>query len=135
MIIFSLVFGWGLFIDAQYTMKMPVLMLGLEPKQFIRIIRFPIFPKLSPSFSKTSVAFTTFGNILGKEENAGNQRFLFFPQCFLSFQIHIPSFNPFFFYLSSSVNFDNYKILWSRKGLKVAKIFLTALNFRSIPSY
>ena len=28
----------------------------------------------------------TLGNIVGKEENAGNQHFLLFRQCFLTFQ-------------------------------------------------
>ena len=30
-----------------------------------------------------------FENIVGKGENAGNQHFLFFPQCFLLFHIQI----------------------------------------------
>ena len=31
-------------------------------------------------------------NIVGKGENAGNQHFLLFPQCFLPFAIHVSSF-------------------------------------------
>ena len=30
-----------------------------------------------------------FENIVGKEENAGNQHFLLFPKCFVSFQEQI----------------------------------------------
>ena len=33
-----------------------------------------------------------FENIVGKGENAGNQHFLLFPQCFLSYQRQKPSF-------------------------------------------
>ena len=34
----------------------------------------------------------TFKNIVGKEENAGNQHFLLFPQCFLPYLRHTLSF-------------------------------------------
>ena len=34
----------------------------------------------------------TFENIVEKEENAGNQHFLLFPQCFLPFHEQIPIF-------------------------------------------
>ena len=30
-----------------------------------------------------------FENIVGKEENAGNQHFLLFPQCFLSYETQL----------------------------------------------
>ena len=33
-----------------------------------------------------------FGNIVGKEENAGNQHFPLFPQCFLPYGRKIPNF-------------------------------------------
>ena len=33
-------------------------------------------------------------NIVGKGENAGNQHFLLFPQCFLAYQRKIASFEP-----------------------------------------
>ena len=35
-----------------------------------------------------------FENIVGKGENAGNQHFLLFPQCFLPYQIQILPFSP-----------------------------------------
>ena len=35
-----------------------------------------------------------FQNIVGKGENAGNQHFSFFPQCFLSYERQIHYFNP-----------------------------------------
>ena len=36
----------------------------------------------------------TFKNIVGKEENAGKQHFLLFPQCFLPAQREIVPFEP-----------------------------------------
>ena len=58
-----------------------------------------------------------FENSVGKEENAGNQHFLLFPQCFLSYLEQIL---PFESTLSSAnaFNFDWCKILSSGKGLK-----------------
>ena len=35
----------------------------------------------------------TFKNIVGKEENAGNQHFLLFPQCFLPYLRHTLTLN------------------------------------------
>ena len=39
-----------------------------------------------------TVRKVTFENIVGKEENAGYQHFLLFPQCFLSYQRRIALF-------------------------------------------
>ena len=41
-------------------------------------------------------------NIVGKGENAGNQHFLLFPQCFLPITKRISALNLLFFFLSSA---------------------------------
>ena len=53
-------------------------------------------------FTTKSQPLTTLGkkpfeNIVGKGENAGNQHFLIFPQCFLPFQIWISIFKSHYF--------------------------------------
>ena len=46
-------------------------------------------PNSVPQFRlSTTVKKNLFENIVGKGENAGNQHFLLFPQCFLSFPNH-----------------------------------------------
>ena len=53
-----------------------------------------------------------FKNIEGKEENADNQHFLLFPQCFLPFPNQISIFLSHFFLSSANAfNLDQYKIL------------------------
>ena len=61
-----------------------------------------------------------FENIVGKGENAGNQHFLLFPQCFLPFQRLINALSN--ISLSSAVAFtlEKAKILWSGKELIVS---------------
>ena len=60
--------------------KSDILLLGKEFSQFT-IFWFDLTHTI-PTFN-TSVK-KPFENIVGKEENAGNQHFLFFPQCFFS---------------------------------------------------
>ena len=53
-----------------------------------------------------------FENIVGKEENAGNQHFLLFPQCFLSHPEQILPFgSPLICRLQNALNLDWSKIL------------------------
>ena len=47
--------------------------------------------RLSPHTLYTILEWTVSENIVGKEENAGNQHFLLFPQCFLPFKCKISS--------------------------------------------
>ena len=64
-----------------------------------------------------------FENIVGKKENAGNQHFLLFPQCFLSYKRQLQHFE---YHLSSANVFDlgKPKILSSSKGLKLVIVRL-----------
>ena len=48
------------------------------------------FTMLKQSLALANLAEKPFGNIVGKEENAGNQHFLLNPQCFLLYQRQIP---------------------------------------------
>ena len=60
----------------------------------------------------------TFENIVGKRENAGNQHFLFFPQCFLPFHKQTSIFETTFILSSANAfKFNQFKIL-SLKTLK-----------------
>ena len=59
-----------------------------------------------------------FENIVGKGENAGNQHFLLFQLCFLSFSKQIPIFGLIFFWLSA----------------KLMPTVLTCLNFFFVKS-
>ena len=53
-----------------------------------------------------------FENIVGKGENAGNQHFLLFPQCFLFFPTQILIFESgLFCCLQNALNLDSSKIL------------------------
>ena len=58
-----------------------------------------------------------FENIVGKEENAGNQHCLLFPHCFLLYQRQKLSF---MLHLFCSLQMDKVKILSYGKWLKVA---------------
>ena len=61
-----------------------------------------------------------FENIMEKGENAGNQHFLLFPQCFLLHRRQIPPFKPPSSYpLKNDFNFDQARILWAGKSVKV----------------
>ena len=59
----------------------------------------------------TTLCQKPFENIMGKGENAGNQHFLLFPQCFLSLETHLLSANVF--------NLDWSKILSLGTGLNL----------------
>ena len=73
-------------------------------------------------------------NIVGKGENAGNQHFLLFPQCFL----HFPKQNSFFFSLTfvllsaNALNFDWSKILFCTKGFRFTLMYF---NFCIFPGW
>ena len=51
---------------------------------------------LNPDFL-TTLEKKPFENIVGKEENAGNQHFLLFPHCFLTFPKQISIFSHIYF--------------------------------------
>ena len=53
----------------------------------------------------TTLKKSSFENIVGKEENAGNQPFLLFPKCFLPIQEQIQILEPYLF-LSSATAFN-----------------------------
>ena len=59
----------------------------------------------------TTLRKKAFEDIVGNGENAGNQHFLHFPQCFLPFSIQISNFNPFpnkpWFIVSAVQPFEN----------------------------
>ena len=60
-----------------------------------------------------------FGNIVGKEETVGNQHFLFFPQCFQSYERQLLMFSVTFNLSSANAfNLGKPEILSSGKGLK-----------------
>ena len=64
-----------------------------------------------------------FENIEGKGENADNQHFLSFPQCFLPYQREIPSFQQhFFFVICKCFHLDQSKILPFGKELTLYQI-------------
>ena len=54
--------------------------------------QFQVQPFTTQSRFLTTLRKTPFENIVGKGENAGNQHFLLFPQCFPPFQKQISSF-------------------------------------------
>ena len=59
-------------------------------------------------------------NIVGKGENAGDQHFLLFPQCFLPFPKQISIFSVTFTLLSANaLNFDKSRILSLGKELYI----------------
>ena len=58
-----------------------------------------------------------FENIVGKGENAGNQHFLLFPQCFLPYHIEIIISATFIVSSANTLNLDQSKILPFGKGL------------------
>ena len=71
----------------------------------------------------------SFENIVGKRENAGNQHFLLFSQCFLPFPKQISIFSVIFILLSANAfNLDQSKILSFGKELK-------ELNVTAIPKF
>ena len=71
----------------------------------------------------------SFENIVGKGENAGNQHFLLFSQCFLPFQKH-SSIVEFFFFLSFPyLNLDLNKILSFVKGFTKFCRLVKGLSF------
>ena len=60
---------------------------------------------------------TAFENIVGKEEIAGNEQFVLFPQCFLLNQIIVPHLSIFlasYFYLM--LNWKTLKLAYKVKG-------------------
>ena len=66
-----------------------------------------------------------FENIVGKGENAGNQHFLLFPQCFLSFTKQISNFqSPLVCRLYNAFNLNQSKILLFFKELNNIKIVI-----------
>ena len=58
-----------------------------------------------------------FKEIVGNGENAGNQHFLLFPQCFLSYQTQKPSFEQHFLSSANAFNLVTSKILLLGKEL------------------
>ena len=71
----------------------------------------------------------TFANIVGKEENYGNQHFLLFPKCFLLYRIHASSiklqqYMCFLFLFPKTFNLFDSKI-WH---------FLKSSKFKSLPN-
>ena len=70
-------------------------------KRWVYILAFLFFLRLPYPFFQpipiqsrllTTLGKTTLENIVGKGENAGNQHFLLFPQCFLPFPKQISTF-------------------------------------------
>ena len=59
----------------------------------------------------------TFENIVGKEEKAGNQHFLLFPQCFLSYETTLMCWVTFDMSSANAFSLGKPKILSSFKGL------------------
>ena len=73
-----------------------------------------------------------FESIVGRVENAGNQHFLLFPQCFLPFPNQISNFHPPILLSANAFNLDQSKILSTGNGLK---IFLVPECFQFLKEY
>ena len=58
-------------------------------------------------------------NIVGKEENAGNQHFLRFPLCLPTFQIQISNFKAIYFALCNAFILDKFGIARMSFGLEL----------------
>ena len=91
-----------------------------------------VLPNHSYSFPKKSLVFTAprkrpFENIVEQGENAGNQRFLLLPQCFLLYQTQI--FTPATLNLSSAFNLVKAKILSFGTELKVFFVLFSRFYF------
>ena len=68
---------------------------------------------------KTTLNKKPFENIVGKGENAGNQHFLLFPQCFQTLPNQISNFHSHLFLgLQNAFNLDQSRILSFGNGLK-----------------
>ena len=65
-------------------------MVGLKVVNMALNLAFQLFPTKSRLL--TTLDKKAFENIVGKGENAGNQHFLLFPQCFQPYQGHESSF-------------------------------------------
>ena len=58
-------------------------------------------------YLQTTLKKKAFENIVGKEENAGNQHFLLFPQCFLHVQKQILIFGHIYFVVCKRFQFGS----------------------------
>ena len=81
-------------------------------KYFMQLYLYHTIPTFNTSVKKP------FENIVGKGENAGNQHFLLFPQCFLPFLLQNSFFKSHLILLSANAfNLDQSKILLFGKEL------------------
>ena len=55
-------------------------------KESVHLLLYSVYPFTVQSRGLTMIRSKPFENIVGKGENAGNQHFLLFPQCFLSYE-------------------------------------------------
>ena len=84
----------------------------------------------------TTLGEKPFEKIVGKGENAGNQHFLLFPQCFQPFQTpKIIILSTLILSSANAFNLDQSKILSSRKGLRaISSDFCANELINSIPN-
>ena len=105
--------------ECNQPLLLPTLFVHISVKDYVSDIHAGLYRNILPQLFTTLSQFLTilgknpFENIEEKGENAGNQHFLLFPQCFQAYQIQKSSFNQ----LPHHAAFCHTKNIWLWKTL------------------